>query len=98
MPESKSRAQVVALVLARIADGCLPNIEIRQVWAGWGGGRTCNGCEQPITTTEIEDEVELGGAVVLRLHRRCFTIWQEALEKPAREIRGGGGLRAWPPL
>jgi len=44
---------------------------------------------------DVEHEIDLAGAVTLRLHSGCFMIWQEVLEK--RKISGGSG-GVWPPF
>ena len=68
----RSRGAIAAAILSKLADGSLPAVPIDKVWAGHGTGRVCYACEQPITPQEIEDEVEVGGAVVLVLHAECF--------------------------
>ena len=73
-------AEVLRLVLSKIADGALPSVRVEKVWAGYGTGHRCYGCDQPIDRTEIETEIDLAGALLLRLHRRCFAMWQRELE------------------
>ena len=86
---------IAVAILSKLADGSLPAVSIQKVWAGHGTGRVCYACEQPITPHEIEDEVEVGGAVVLVLHAECFRLWQAALTQ-SRQISGGSGvLSAW---
>jgi hypothetical protein len=65
--------------LAKLAVGALPNVQVTKLWAGWGTGDICDGCDAPITDNEVENEIELAGAVLLRLHQRCFSIWQYEL-------------------
>ena len=95
MGQRQSRAEIAAVILSKIADGQLPSIEITRVWAGPGSGRPCDGCDQPVTAADVEHEIDLAGAVTLRLHSGCFMIWQEVLEK--RKISGGSG-GVWPPF
>ena len=62
-----------------LQSGEMPCDEPEKVWAGRGTGSHCAACGEPITTAEIEFEVELGPAAptVLRLHRDCHGIWQD---------------------
>ena len=77
-------AEILRLILSKIADGVLPSVRVEKVWAGYGTGHPCYGCDQPIDGTDVETEINLAGALLLRLHQRCFAIWQQELE-----IRGG---------
>jgi hypothetical protein len=80
----------MALILSKVAAGALPDIRVSRVWAGPGSARPCYGCDEAIAATEIEMEVELAGAVSLRLHQRCLRTWQEALVKARRGAVGEG--------
>jgi hypothetical protein len=76
MADRDAHPWIVALVLSRLSAGSLLAVHVTKVGAGKGTGRRCDGCDQPITATEIENEVELARAVILRLHGQCFSIWQ----------------------
>ena len=56
----------------------LPSAKLLKLWAGYGKGRPCDGCDKPITTTEIEHEVDLPGGVILRFHVACTGFWRLA--------------------
>ena len=96
MAESRrSRGAIAVAILSKVADGSLPAISVQKLWAGHGTGRVCYACEEPVTAQEVENEVEVGGAVVLVLHAECFRVWQAALPQ-GREISGGSGqLSTW---
>ena len=79
MPDERARSEITAAILAKLASGALPNVKITKVWAGKGTGEACYGCDASVTTSDVEIEVELSRAVILRLHPRCFRLWQEAL-------------------
>ena len=75
-------AVAVALISSRITAGLLPTIHVQELSVGPGPGRPCDGCDQPIGATEIEDEVDLAGGGMLRLHQHCFAIWQRVTRHP----------------
>jgi hypothetical protein len=69
---------VASSIRAKIAAGRLPlpaNLPGR-VWVGTGNLRPCDGCDQPITDTEIEYETDLPTGQTIRFHRPCFEAWQ----------------------
>ena len=77
----RSRGVIAAAILSKLADGSLPAVSVQKVWAGPGSGRVCHVCEEPIGSREIENEVEVGSAVVLLLHADCFRVWQDSLRQ-----------------
>ena len=76
-----SRREAAAIILTKLAGGALPSVRVSRVWARSGTGSTCDGCDADIAASEVEYEIELAGAVVLRLHPRCFWIWQDLLTR-----------------
>ena len=40
-------------------------------------GRACDGCGEIVGAAEIEHNVDVDGAIVLRLHPECFRAWFE---------------------
>jgi len=82
MVEQGSRA-LTAAIRAKLADGRLPMGRPAQTWAGLGSDNACDGCDKPITGTEIEYEAKFVVPVrVFRFHRKCFGVWQQ--ERTAR--------------
>jgi hypothetical protein len=79
VPNQRPRTQITAIILAKLAAGALPNVWVSKVWAGPGTGTICDCCDEAITASEVQHEIELAGAVVLCLHPRCFLIWQSTL-------------------
>ena len=79
---SKSQLRDVVLHAAQISrlidEGRLPLVLADRVGAGYGSGSKCNGCDEPITHTQIEYEVPDSGncSARLSLHLRCYVLWQ----------------------
>ena len=72
---------VSPLIVSRIIEGLLPSLHRPAVWAGHGTGRLCDGCAAAIDATEIETEIDLPDAAVLRLHELCFRTWRDELQR-----------------
>jgi hypothetical protein len=64
----------------RIDAGLLPRVPPVRTWGGPGSGLTCSLCDQPITASEPEFELQLEAAVPVRFHRECHAIWDYARE------------------
>jgi hypothetical protein len=66
------------LARERIAKGQMPREAPTRFWGGFGTGRPCALCDQPIQSDEIEYEVKPIEAAVqtLRFHRVCRYAWQ----------------------
>jgi len=60
-----------------IGNGQLPVMLPRQIFARYGSGRVCAACDQPITSTHVEYEVEddCDGSR-LSFHMGCHVVWQ----------------------
>ena len=58
----------------------LPYQEPLRTWAGRGTGVPCNLCRAPISTQDIEYEVELlasaGNSRGLHFHFNCYRLWE----------------------
>jgi hypothetical protein len=70
MPPGK--ADVAAVIQARIAAGLLPRDLPQKAWVGFGSGKPCDGCEQPITNQQREHEFDPPGWPTIRLHAECL--------------------------
>jgi hypothetical protein len=64
-----------------IAFGQLPALLDRRSWIGQGHGQVCLLCEQLITTTHWEHEVDIAPLGEIRAHGVCFRIWAEESEQ-----------------
>lgn len=77
-----------------IDNGRLPVVTPKRILAGYGAGDACAVCDQPITDTQVEYDVEdavQDGRLIF--HMRCHAIWQ--LECA---LRGQLGTGAHTPL
>jgi hypothetical protein len=77
--------------LEKFVSGALPNVMVERTRTGPGTNRVCYGCEQPIAPTQLQDDIELGRTVMVRLHRECFLMWQAEMSRLGRVISGGSG-------
>ena len=83
--ERESRDTALRLsVRQRIEHGQLPVIRSAQVIAGYGSGRHCAVCDQPIMSTQMEYVVEdCETDHRLRFHQACHAVWQLECAKTA---------------
>jgi hypothetical protein len=54
----------------------LPAAKPVKVWAGFGNGRTCAGCDDPILLADVEHELDFEDGRTLRFHAACALLWQ----------------------
>src|SRR5262245_52106818 len=88
---AKRPFEIIAVVRSKIPSGALPSNGGQKVRAGLGSGRTCDGCDQPITREQVEHEVDVPGRA-LRFHQPCLEAWRVL---SGREIGDGSALSAW---
>ena len=55
--------------------GALPAEAPVRMWAGSGSGLACDGCEEMITASQPEHEVEMPDGHTLRFHVACAGVW-----------------------
>lgn len=58
-----------------ITTGHLPQVKPIRLWAGFGNGRPCDGCGEPVTQADVEHEHDLEDGRVLRFDATCAVIW-----------------------
>ena len=75
-------------IRAKLADGFLPKEFLLRVFGKLGAGQVCDACESIIPASELEIEGNLSKGGTVRLHVRCFTIWQK--EREAEDRRSAG--------
>jgi hypothetical protein len=64
-------------VRQHLANGRLPVMQPGEIAAGYGSGRLCAACDDPITTTQVEYEVDhRPGGSRLRFHIGCHVVWR----------------------
>ena len=81
MTNRKDPTELKRLISQKRTSGRLPRISSARTWAGDGSGATCELCESPIQTGEIEYEVEYQNGTatqLLRFHELCYRLCGEA--------------------
>ena len=58
----------------KVARGILPDTRPARMWAGFGAGRICAGCDHPIEPDQVE--YEFGNGETMRLHLGCAALWE----------------------
>lgn len=78
MPLTKLEQELRPVARERIAKGQLPRRAPSKIWGGYGTGKPCSLCDQPIKPDEIEYEIECAedAGHAYRFHRVCQSIWQ----------------------
>jgi hypothetical protein len=75
--ESQLRDELRRRVRQYLEGGRLPMMVPKEVAAGYGSGRMCAACDEPITSTQVEYEVDdCRGGVRLRFHPDCHSVWR----------------------
>lgn len=75
--ESQLRDELRRRVRQYLERGRLPMLVPEEVAAGYGSGRMCAACDEPITSTQVEYEVDdCRGGVRLRFHLNCHSAWR----------------------
>jgi hypothetical protein len=74
---TESHVLLIFRIRQHLKNGHLPVMVPKQAAAGCGSGRVCEACNQPITSTQIECEVDDDrDGYRLRFHLDCHLIWQ----------------------
>jgi hypothetical protein len=76
------------LILAKVLIGQLPRRTTTRCWVGEGQGLPCDGCDRPVTSSDLQHEVDAIGLGTLRFHSRCMRLGEEVSATP-RDISGG---------
>jgi hypothetical protein len=86
--ESRIRDFTLHVHIRRLIDeGRLPLLLPDKISAGYGSGSICDGCDQPVSSAQIEYDVEDSGdsGAHLNLHMECYVLWQSECVKRMRE-------------
>jgi len=80
MSQAKQEQELRTLARERIAKGELPGEQaLREralrMWGGYGTGRLCSLCGEPVQGGQIEFEVESGQHSLI-FHLVCQSVWQ----------------------
>jgi len=63
--------------------GVLPREASSKMYAGFGKGELCDGCETPIFPAQVEYEFDADDGRVIKLHLGCAGLWEAY-----RRVRG----------
>lgn len=81
--------QLLELALQRLREGTLSREARPRLFAGQGRQARCSLCGEPISTEDIEYEVETASTVAggqqLRFHRPCYYAWLQACSDPGAD-------------
>jgi hypothetical protein len=69
----------------KLSEGLLPGKTPAHAWCGYGTGKPCNGCNEPILSTEVEHELDFNGAWTVRFHAACEAIWRSLIAQGAKK-------------
>jgi hypothetical protein len=81
MVADQGTRDIVAVIREKIAAARLASSRPDKVFVGRASGKSCNGCDLPITDPVVEYEADLPEGRTLRFHQRCFEVWQEERAK-----------------
>lgn len=68
-------ARAVTLIRERLDAGQLPTTVPPKMWAGFGSGEPCDGCDEPILRAQVGYEFEADGRTI-RFHQACAGLWE----------------------
>lgn len=68
---------IAARIGAKIAAGLLPLATEPRQQIGKGSGCSCAACDESITHTDVEYEVNIGSRRMLRFHSDCHAAWTD---------------------
>ena len=61
--------------------GTLPRQTASKMFAGYGNGRPCDGCEAPIVAHQLEYEFDRTEGQTVRFHLGCAGLWEAELRR-----------------
>jgi hypothetical protein len=79
-----TKGELLHRVQQRLADGRLPLIAPNSVLAGYGTGRCCAACGEPIDPDQVQYELDDVG---IAFHLVCHTVWQQECLDRITEVR-----------
>jgi hypothetical protein len=65
-----------ALIMEKLSQGSLPVGDPLKFWTSYGTGLTCNGCDEVISASVQEQEVEMPNGRMLQFHVQCHALWR----------------------
>jgi hypothetical protein len=77
-----ARAEEIA---QRLDDGRLPKMGPLRSWVGYGKGRPCDGCGEPVILRHVEIEHDFEHGKLLRFHAECSVLWEQMVVPPSAD-------------
>ena len=68
--------QAAKLIRDRLDSGRLPSVAPIRMWAGFGTGQLCDGCDEPIVPAQVEYEFNAADGCTVRFHLGCAGLWE----------------------
>jgi len=78
------------LVGRRLIDRLAPRVRAVDVWDGFGDGRPCDGCGQPVTEREHAVAAVASMWLSVYFHAECYEFWNSerlAVSRKEMEVR-----------
>jgi hypothetical protein len=69
----------------KLSEGLLPGKAPVHSWCGYGSRKPCDGCNEPILSTEVEHELDFHGARTMRFHAACEAIGRSLIAQRAKK-------------
>lgn len=79
MPLTAKETELRLRARVLIQEGLLPRRPPEKTWGGYGLGKVCSLCSQPIQQTDVEYEVQdddIHAPGTYRFHFMCHAAWQ----------------------
>jgi len=69
--------EIAKLIRERVESGHLPMLTVGKMYAGFGNGSSCDGCDQPIHRPQVEYEFQADdNKRTIRFHIGCAGLWE----------------------
>jgi len=65
-----------ARIMNKLLQGTLPAAEPLKLCSSFGTGLLCDGCDELISSSDAEHEVEMPDGRTLRFHVACAELWR----------------------
>ena len=90
------KISVAQRIRDRLDAGALLRIGPKKMWGGFGRRNTCDGCGEPILTTQVEYEYVVDDDVTYRFHIGCADLWESELRRRGLDKLDDGTVSVGP--
>ena len=77
-------ADAPAHIHNKMVNGRLPLERAERMFAGYGSGKICDGCDQPIGSQQVEYEFVLADGRTFHLHLGCASLLEAERRRSSR--------------